>query len=476
MCDAGLGDHVGLGAVQPVGGRARVQPHRPRPLAHHQPARRLVAEGGRAGPTAAAQLFAGIKSDQHEKYGWNNVIQQGLHKGLVERLDDVTLVDPDVRGLLDHGAEVLCVNLPAVALKSNQTIAATPVRIPATPGTAQLYGPLSTARTATATSSCEFAVDRAARALPPRPHRVQHLAAQRLFIDGVGERDLNWQKVFRAGCSPASRRRAAGAPSPTAGSRWCSPRCCRRPAAAAPHRRQRRRPARRRPLRRDRLESLTLYIDGTLPRRRRRSSPSRRSSSARRPASPRSAALLCAERVCDLRVAAAAATAGACPSEDFCAIPRRRRRRRRRRAAGGAGLAAAAELTTPRRRSRSAPGARARRHADERLVHPDPPRQGTRRAALTASTPVSTTTSTVSSSRSRRRRGSTGATTSPSRRASRCSPAAGTRSSSPRCDRRRTTAPARRWRRSTCTPMRRPSSSAGAASRSTRSGRPRRCR
>ena len=103
-------------------------------------------------PTVAAQLFAGIKSDQHEKYGWNNVVQQGLHKGLVERLDDVTL-SLSIPMFEDYsiGARVLRVNLPAVALKSNQTIAATP-----SIGSRRRRGGvaltrLSTARTATAT-------------------------------------------------------------------------------------------------------------------------------------------------------------------------------------------------------------------------------------------------------------------------------------------------------------------------------------
>ena len=47
----------------------------------------------------------------------------------------------------------------AVALKSNQTIAATPsIRIPATPGTAQLYGPFVNGPNGYCNaSSCEFA-------------------------------------------------------------------------------------------------------------------------------------------------------------------------------------------------------------------------------------------------------------------------------------------------------------------------------
>ena len=105
-------------------------------------------------PTVAAQLFAGIKSDQHEKYGWNNVVQQGLHKGLVERLDDVTLSlsIPMFEDYSITAPEVLRVNLPAVALKSNQTIAATPsIRSRRRRGRRSCTAPLSTARTATAT-------------------------------------------------------------------------------------------------------------------------------------------------------------------------------------------------------------------------------------------------------------------------------------------------------------------------------------
>ena len=165
-------------------------------------------------PTVAAQLFAGIKSDQHEKYGWNNVVQQGLHKGLVERLDDVTLSlsIPMFEDYSITAPEVLRVNLPAVALKSNQTIAATPsIRIPATPGTAQLYGPFVNGPNGYCNaSSCEFAPSTELR-VRYRPDLTEFNISLRndSFIDGVGERDLNWQKVLSrrllAGIAPSGR-------------------------------------------------------------------------------------------------------------------------------------------------------------------------------------------------------------------------------------------------------------------------------
>ena len=338
-------------------------------------------------PTVAAQLFAGIKSDQHEKYGWNNVVQQGLHKGLVERLDDVTLSlsIPMFEDYSITAPEVLRVNLPAVALKSNQTIAATPsIRIPATPGTAQLYGPLCQRpeRLLQRVVVRVRAVDRAARALPPRPHRVQHLAAQR----PVHRRRRRARPELAEGAlAPAARRHRAVGPLGRrarrleVGGAACVAR--RRPAAAAPDRRNdpRRRRPRRRPLRRDRARVAHAVHrrhapqDGGADHRR---AEGRRPPDARRRRAQRLAPLR-RGHVCDLRVAAAA-TAGAQLSV-----------RRLLRdpaaagavdaagaAAGGAGLAAAAELQQHREGAlRSAPGARARRHADERLVHPDPPRQ-----------------------------------------------------------------------------------------------------
>ena len=81
-------------------------------------------------PTVAAQLFAGIKSDQHEKC-WNSVtVLFRAHKGLcIERLDDVTL-SLSIPMFEDYSIHVgLTLGQPAtrrVALKSNQTIAATP--------------------------------------------------------------------------------------------------------------------------------------------------------------------------------------------------------------------------------------------------------------------------------------------------------------------------------------------------------------
>ena len=314
-------------------------------------------------PTVAAQLFAGIKSDQHEKYGWNNVVQQGLHKGLVERLDDVTLSlsIPMFEDYSITAPEVLRVNLPAVALKSNQTIAATPsIRIPATPGTAQLYGPFVNGPNGYCNaSSCEFAPSTELR-VRYRPDLTEFNISLRndSFIDGVGERDLNWQKVL-------SRRLLAGiAPSGRWGAEPDGWKSVVQPAllAADPP-----------PLLRiDAMtlavavpaaalydviapESLTLYIDGTLLK-----------TEAQIIAEPKvvvrptpgvaalSGSLLCAEGTFATYESPPPPPPPApnCPSEDFARSCRRRRRRRRRhrrrrRRAGRRRRTA----TTPRRRS-----------------------------------------------------------------------------------------------------------------------------